>query len=199
MNPDEARSEKDRSRDSDAPPENENRIAAIQELIRQHNDALVNYISRRVHSRVDAHDIVQEAYVRVFGLSDPNVISHLRGYLYETARNIASNWIRSRITRETVISHIEELPLRVHQHDTLTPERICVARQELEAVKRAFQLLPPRTRMVIHLIKEDELSYDEVAAKLGIKTHSVRRLVERAMEFLLEAVSQESEKSRGDR
>jgi DNA-directed RNA polymerase specialized sigma24 family protein len=55
-------------------------------------------------------------------------------------------------------------------------------------------------RLAVHLIKEDGLSYDEVAAQLEIKPNSVRRLVERAMEFLLEEVSKEkSLKTRGRR
>lgn len=180
------------------PPATESRKVAIRDLICRHNDALINYVARRVRSRVDAHDIVQEAYARVFGLGDPSVVSHLRGYLYETARNVASNWIRSRIARETFIACIDEQPLKMRDEDNLTPERICVAVEELEAVKRAFQLLPPRTRMVLRLIKDDGLSYDEVAAKLEIKTHSVRRLVERALEVLLEASTGQARKRRSD-
>ena len=196
MNEYKAVSEIDGSRPSDSEPLTNDRNAAIRELINQHNDELVNYISKWVRSRADAHDIAQEAYARIFRLGDPSVVSHFRGYLFQAARNIASNWIRSRLNLE---KFVQKETLRASEADTRTPEVICIAREELEAVKRAFQLLPPRTRMIIHLIKEDGLGYGEVALRLGIKTHSVRRLVERAMEFLLEAVSQESSKARGKR
>jgi RNA polymerase sigma-70 factor (ECF subfamily) len=116
--------------------------------------------------------------------------------LYRAAKNIALNWIRSRITREAFVN---EESLRANQEDNRTPEEICIAKEELEAVKCAFKQLPPRTRMVVHLIKEDGMSYDEVALKLGIKPSSVRRLVERAMEFLLEEVGRESFETRGNR
>jgi RNA polymerase sigma factor (sigma-70 family) len=178
------------------PPTIENRNAAIEELVRQHNDELVNYIYRWVRSRSDARDIAQEAYARIFRLGDKNVVSHLRGYLYKTAKNIASNWVRSRITRETFVA---KQSLGTSEGDDRTPEQICLAREELEIVKSAFRQLSPRMRMAVHLIKEDGLSYDEVAVRLGIKPSSVRRLVERAMEFLLEAVSKERTASRGSR
>lgn len=165
------------------------RNVVIKELIHQHNDELVNYIRKWVRSRADAQDVAQEAYARIFRLGDPSVVSHFRGYLFQTARNIACNMIRSRLNLE---KFVQKEALRVGEADTITPEQICIAREELEAVKRAFQLLPPRTRMIVHLIKEDDLSYEEIGLRLGIKTHSVRRLVERAKEFLLETASQET-------
>jgi RNA polymerase sigma factor (sigma-70 family) len=112
----------------------------------------------------------------------------LRGFLYQTAKNIAADWLRRRIVRE---AFIDDSLRRGHQENVLTPERICLAQEEVEALERGFELLPPRTRMALILIKEDGLSYEEVGARLGIKTHSARRLIERAMEFLLEAVTQE--------
>jgi len=170
------------------PPANDRRHAELEELIRQHNEALVNYIYSWVHCRADARDIAQEAFVKIFSLGDPNVINHLRGFLYRTAKNIAADWIRKRIVRE---AFADEAPLRGDQDDTLTPEHIWLAREQLAAVQRAIELLPARTRMALHMIREDGLSYEEVGAKLGIQTHSARRLIERATEFLLAEVSKE--------
>jgi hypothetical protein len=41
------------------------------------------------------------------------------------------------------------------------------------------------------MIRLDGSSYEEVGESLGIKTHSARRLVERAMDYLLEPASQQ--------
>lgn len=189
MNEYEAVSEPDDGGSPDFEPLTSERNAEIRQLINQHNDELVNYISRWVGSKSDARDIAQEAYARIFRLGDPSIVSHFRAYLFRAAKNIASNWNRSRRNLE---KFVRKEAHGATEGDTRTPEQICIAQEELEAVKRAFQLLPPRTRMIIHLIKEDGLSYEEVGSKLGIKTHSVRRHVERTMELLLEAVSDES-------
>jgi len=172
----------------------ENRQAAMAELVRQHNEELVNYISRWVRSRTDACDIAQEAYAQIFKVGDRNVVSHLRGYLYKTAKNIASNWMRSRIRRESLL---EEEFLRKGEEDRRTPEEICVARQELEIVRQAFEKLSPRMRTAVYLIKEVGLSYEETGARLNIKPASARRLVERAMDFLSDAVSKGNVGARG--
>jgi len=163
------------------------RHEALQKLLSQHNEEFVNYIYSWVRSRADARDIVQEAYCRIFRLGEPHVISHLRAYLYKTAKNIATDWIRQRIVRE---AYVEEEPLRAPQ-ERPSPEHIWLAREELEALQRGIEAHPPRTKMALLMVRQDGLSYEEVAGKLGIKTHSARRLVERAMEYLLEAVPQD--------
>ena len=155
---------------------------------------MVNYIYSWVRSRADARDIVQEAYCRIFRLGEPHVISHLRAYLYKTAKNIATDWIRQRIVRE---AYVEEAPQRAPQ-ETPSPERIWLAREELEALQRGIEALPPRTKMALLMVRQDGLSFEEVGQRLGIKTHSARRLVERAMEYLLEAIQQDERKPNRD-
>ena len=177
---------------SSAPSKKHERHVELEKLLSQHNDALVNYVYSWVRSRADARDIVQEAYCRIFRLDEPHIISHLRAYLYKTAKNIATDWIRQRIVRE---AYVEEAPLRAQQ-ETPSPERIWLAREDLEALQRGIEALPPKTKMALLMVRQDGLSYEEVGQKLGIKTHSARRLVERAMEYLLEAMERDERKLR---
>jgi DNA-directed RNA polymerase specialized sigma24 family protein len=50
------------------------------------------------------------------------------------------------------------------------------AKEELEALQRAIERLPRTTEMALMLVREDGLSYDELGAKLCIKTHSATAL-----------------------
>src|SRR5579864_4331660 len=177
------------------PPTIEKRKAEYERLLLQHNDELINYVYGWVHSRADATDIVQEAYVRFFRLGDPSAISHLRAFLFKIAKNIATDFIRKRIVRE---AYADEQPLRANE-GAPSPEQIWLAREELTALQRAIETLPPRTRMALMLVREEGVSYEELGQRLGIMTHSARRLIERAMEYLLEAVSKETDGSRGKR
>lgn len=156
--------------------------AELEQLLRHHNDLLINYVYRRVRSRADAKDIVNEAYCRIFRLGNATTVSHLRAYLFKTARNIATDWIRQRIVREAFAA---EEPLRSAQ-EAPCPEQIWLAREALELLQQRVDALPARSKMALLMVKEDGLSYEEVGARLGIKTHSARRLVERAMEYLVD-------------
>jgi RNA polymerase sigma factor (sigma-70 family) len=151
-------------------------------FLKENNNALVSYVYSWVRSRPDALDIVQEAYCRIFRLGDLRGVSHLRGYLFKTAKNIATDWVRQRVVRE---AYVHDEPLRGNR-EAASPEEIWLAREELEALERNVRNLPPKCRCALIMVRMEGASYEEVGQHLGIKTHSARRLVERAMEYLLE-------------
>jgi RNA polymerase sigma factor (sigma-70 family) len=167
----------------------------LEQFLRENNNALISYVYSWVRSRADAVDIVQEAYCRIFRLGDLRAVRHLRGYLFKAAKNIATDWVRQRVVRE---AFAQDEPLRGNL-EAASPEHIWLAREELEALQREVEALPPKCRLALMLVKLDGVSYEEVGIRLGIKTHSARRLVERAMEYLLESESQETLTPRGKR
>lgn len=154
--------------------------ADLQALIRDCNNILVSYIYQWTRNRADAHDIAQEAYFRICKSNQP--IVHLRGLLFATAKNIAIDWRRKTVTRETF--NREEVSRERAQFPS--PEHIWVAREEYAQLQAAITRLPPKTQLALRLVREQGVDYEEVGRQLGIKTHSARRLVERAMEQLQE-------------
>jgi RNA polymerase sigma factor (sigma-70 family) len=177
------------------PVRSANRHTELEEFLRESNNALISYVNSWVRSRADAVDIVQEVYCRVFRLGDMGAVRHLRGYLFKAAKNIVTDWVRQRMVREAFAQ--DEL-LRSNL-EAASPERIWLAREELEALQREVEALPPKCRFALVMVKLEGASYEEVGAHLGIKTHSARRLVERAMEYLLEPASQGTLTPRGKR
>jgi len=173
------------------------RHAELEQLLSENSESqLINYVCSWVHSRADAKDIVQEAYYRIFRRrGDLAAVSHLRGYLYRTARNIALDWIRERIVRE---AFVEEQPLRAASAAP-SSEQVLLAKEELETIHSAIEALPPKSKLAFLMIRVDGATYEEVAKKLGIKTHSARRLVERAVGYLLAAKQQTKRKARRKR
>lgn len=155
----------------------------LQTLIRTCNNMLVSYIYQWTKNRADAHDIAQEAYARLWKYGE-RPVTHLRGLLFATAKNIAIDWLRTRLIRETFSA--EQL-LRV-DNLSLSPEHIWLAREEYAQLQAAIGRLPPKTQLALRLVREQGVAYEDVGRQLGIKTHSARRLVERAMEYLQEGI-----------
>ena len=82
------------------------------------------------------------------------------------------------------------------EKETASAEHIWLLRDE---IKRALEALPPKCRLAMILVNVRGLSYEEAAQCMQIKTHSLRRLLERALDHLLERVESESARSRGGR
>ena len=165
----------------------------LEQFVCQYNSPLINYACRFVRTRADAMDIVNEAYYRILRRHDSTNVSHLRAYLFKTTKNIATDWARQRIVREAFAA---EESLRIAR-EASSPEEIWLAREELAELRKKFDALPTRSKMGVLMVKEDELSYEEAGARLGIKTHSARRLVERAMVYLTDSALPRHRKSRG--
>ena len=155
-------------------------------LFRQHNEALLSYAYARVRSWADAKDVVQEAYVKVFGLGKNKPISHLRAYLYKAVRNSATDWVRRRHVRES----FADLEYFRVEREAYSAEQLWLLREEIQ---RAFDALPPKCRLAMMLVNVRGLSCEEAAECMHIKTASVRRLLERGVEHLLSTLPAESE------
>jgi len=182
----------------DSDPPSNGRQADLEQLIREHNRELVHYIERFLHSRRDAEDIAQEAFCRVFGLmGDPRVHSHVNAYLYKTARNLAIDRLREHRRRDMFLrkQSMLEQAFRGAYHSP-SAEQVCLAREEVEALSRAAESLTPKVKAAFVLVRQHGLDYEEAAKRLGVKPHSVRRLVDRAKEILIDAVAQDRSNKR---
>jgi RNA polymerase sigma factor (sigma-70 family) len=162
------------------------RNAELEQFIRQQHEVLVRTIASWVHSRADADDIAQQAYVRILQMSPPGLVAYLRAYLYQTARNLATDWIRRRRVRE---AYADEASLRSSPEDRRSPEHIVLAREDLDIVHAALARLPPQCHRALTLTEEDGLSYEEAGHRLGVKPGSAHRLVTRARRYLLDTLS----------
>jgi len=61
----------------------------IERLFAQHRSALQSFFYRRIRSKPDAVDLVQEVYVRMLRVNDTDAIRNPEGYLYTVANNLA--------------------------------------------------------------------------------------------------------------
>ena len=62
--------------------------------------------------------------------------------------------------------------------------------EELRALERALRALPPHQRVPIVLYHFDELSYDQIAARLGVSLSKVKSDIHRGRQALRAALEQ---------
>lgn len=151
-----------------------------------HEDALVRYLRRMWSDRDEVHDLRQEVYIRVYEAAGTALPHSPKAFLFATARHLMAD----RIRRERVVSieargDIEALDVLI---DEISPEARASAHEELRAVARAFERLPPRCREVVWLRRVEDLSQKEVAARLQIREGMVEKHVAKAMRRFADAL-----------
>jgi RNA polymerase sigma factor (sigma-70 family) len=156
-------------------------------LFREHS-VLRRYIARRIRNPQDADDYVQEVYLRVLSARPANKIENLRGFLLRIASNLIVDRLRRDATRQRDLHVSLEDANHPDDGGAASPERILLAREQLERLGDVLQGLDPTAAAVFRLVRLEGRPHREVARKLGIEVKSVSRHMERVLVKLARAV-----------
>jgi RNA polymerase sigma factor (sigma-70 family) len=119
----------------------------VERLFREHNRALVAFLTARLGSEQEAREVAQEAYVRLLRLDQPTASSFLRAHLFHIAANLAIDRLRHRTLRA-------RKPLDELFQDLLftpTPEHQALAAEEIDVMRRALRELPAKSAQAFTL------------------------------------------------
>jgi RNA polymerase sigma-70 factor (ECF subfamily) len=142
---------------------------------RQIFDALFSNLTKFsfsfVHSKEAATEIVDELFVQLWiKRADIMKINDLRVYLYTATKNASLNYI-SKKAKQIEIEPYENL--QVQMTDLVSPEQIMITKEMLQKIKEAIDSLPPRCKLIFKFVREDGLSYSEVAEILGLSIKTI--------------------------
>jgi len=141
------------------------------EEVQPHERALRIFLRTRFPAHPDIDDLVQETYARILKARELATVRSPKAFLFVTARNVALDFFRRRkIIAIDPLAEIDLLP--VFDDRPGVAETVCHD-QELQMLGEALQALPPRCRHVLTLRRIYGLSHAEIAAQLGISTHTV--------------------------
>jgi RNA polymerase sigma factor (sigma-70 family) len=152
----------------------------VERLFREHNAALLRFISAKVGSEQEAREIAQEAYVHLLQLNHPGAVSFLRAFLFKTAANLAIDRLRQRGRR----SHLTSMPELDFAVFELTPERQLSGEQAMAILNAAVARLPAKCRQAFLLHRVYEMHIEEIAERMGIGVCMARRYVARGLDYV---------------
>lgn len=147
---------------------------------------LCEYVLRLVGSAEAAQELVQELFLRLWATRGPrDAIRLSRPYLYVAARNTALKYLRHRRVAAAWVDRASREPAPPPD----TPEDLCLRRELDDAVQRAIAGLPDRCRQVFVFRRRDQLSYHEIAERLGVSLGTVKSHMWRATVLLKEKLA----------
>jgi transmembrane sensor len=150
---------------------------ALNALYREHALWLRSWIRRRLGSSALAADLVQATFCRLLERRDGVIPHSPRSFLATVARRLlVDDRRRHNIERAYLDCHAT-----IHgDADLLTPERIAESMELLQGILELLATLPAGVRQSFVLRRIEGLSHDDIAAKLGISTRTVKRHVAQA-------------------
>lgn len=143
--------------------------SALEDLYLRLERPLFNVVYRWVWDREEAQELVQETFLRLWGMRERIRIETVESLAYRIGQNLAANRRRSRKLWQWVnLGAIRDRSIRDAGPDEL------VGRNEVSLiVKDAIDALPDRLRRVILLCEYSEMSYQEIALVLRVPVGTV--------------------------
>jgi len=140
---------------------------------------LKSFLTRRVGCPEAAADIVQDTFVRLAMRSEQNEHTNPRALVFRVAANLATDHARHQRIREKFdVGSIDEIAVA---SSVPTPDAAMSARQEDLLLKQAIAALPEKRRTVFLLRMSQELSYGQIAERLGISVSAVEKHMSKAI------------------
>lgn len=151
---------------------------AFGQLIDRHASRIINLAYRMVGDRAEAEDLAQEAFLSAFkSLSTFRADSKFSTWLYRIATNKCKDWLRvKRPGMEQQDVDIDET-LDIHVADKETPERLLSQQQVAQELEQAIHRLPPLYREAFVMKHVEGMSYEEMAAILGVNSDTLKMRV----------------------
>lgn len=136
------------------------------------------YALRYTENPDDAEDIVQQAFSDVWEkLAGGTPIQNLKAYMYQTVRNRSLTLIANRQ------AHCEN---EWTEPEEQTEEERIIQSERDARLWTAIDHLPTERKKIFLLSKRDGLTYQEIAAELGISIKTVEHQISKALKTLRE-------------
>jgi RNA polymerase sigma-70 factor (ECF subfamily) len=156
------------------------------EVVRDHSARVYRLAYRLTGNPHDAADLTQDVFVRVFRSLSSYTPGTFEGWLHRITTNLFLDGVRrkQRIRFDTLGDDAgERLPA-----PEATPDQVYDDTHLDADVQRALDQLPPDFRAAVVLCDIEGLSYEEIAATLGIKLGTVRSRIHRGRALLRAAL-----------
>ena len=167
---------------------------AFDEMVTRYWDRIYSMAHQMLRNPQDAEEVTQDAFIRAHrGLGNFRGEAAFSTWLYQIATNLARNryWYWWRRKRDQSVSL--DAPIGADNDTTLaevipaeveTPGDITVTQEFVARIGKAMNRLSPKHREVLTLRNIKNLSYEEIAAILGVSVGTVKSRIARARESL---------------
>ena len=160
-----------------------------EKLVPEYQKNVYNLALRMTGDPEDAADMAQEAFIKAY-----NSLSGYRGdskfsvWLYRIVSNVCLDFLRAKKRRQTVSLSVtdddgEDTELDIAD-ESQSPERIFERAMMRDAVRRGLAALTPEYRQILILRELQGMSYEEIAAVLGLESGTVKSRIFRARKKL---------------
>lgn len=152
-------------------------MSEILRVLRKNEASLRRYLVRFSSDSHEIDDIIQETFIRAFGVELKRKINEPRAYLFKTAKSVAIDKIRKNKNARTEPLEDSGLVNRLIDENQFSAEEWLDGRRKLAFLAEAVAQLPPQCQRAFILRRIDGLEYKQIANRMNISVSAVEKHV----------------------
>ena len=158
-------------------------------LFRFYYARLVKFAVQFVHTREAAEEIVSDVFVKIWERrSTLGEVRNLEVYLYVAVKNGCLNYCE----KYSVVHLQLDMHGATELYDTGNSQKNLEMKELMHRLHMAVEQLPEQCRLIFKMVKEDNLSFREVAEILSISPRTVETQIYRAVKKLKIVLSEQT-------
>ena len=141
-----------------------------------HYGWLLGWLRRRLGDTFLAADLAQDTFVSVITSGSQSDIREPRAFLATIARRVMAHYHRRQVLEDSYLQALAEMP----EQFAPSPETRLIVLEALLLIDQALDGLPPKVKEAFLLAHLAEMTYAEIAERLAVSIHSVKKYLTRA-------------------
>jgi len=153
--------------------------AAFERLIDHYSPVLYPYLLAWLKNVPKAEEVLQDIFMSVWTHRHKlATMNNFSGYLYVTARNFSISALRQELAkkRRNPLYHIGDT--------TQTPETTLESKELGELLQKGIESLSSRRKDIFQMSREQGMTYEAIAQRLGISKETVKDHIAGALVYL---------------
>jgi RNA polymerase sigma-70 factor, ECF subfamily len=165
---------------------------AFRTLVEEHSRSVFRLAYRMTGREIDAEEVVQETFLRVYQqFKSFEARSNFRTWLYRIAVNCSIDFLRKRQRHDSHLDSLDAEPedrVLSLRSPTPLPDRLLFSAQLGERVTQILERMSPVEKAAFVLRHYEELSIEEIAQSLGLRSSATKHAIFRAVQKLRQAL-----------
>lgn len=157
-------------------------LSQFKALFDQYYTPIKNFIYYKCGDVDLAEDLTQDAFMKLWEKRAEVKAETVKSYLYTIANNMFLNKVRH---EKVVMSFVEK---QTDQKNAESPEYTLEEKEFKAELEKTISEMPEKQRDVFLMNRIDELTYKEIAERLGLSVKAVEKRMHGALNYLRERI-----------
>lgn len=154
---------------------------AFNQLFAMYHHKLFLYTFRILKSKEVANDIVQDTFVKIWGHRKKiNPQQSFEAYLFRIGKNLIVDHFRKISRRDNFVDDMATSLSLYHNHT----ENQVLYNDMKKFTQSVIDKLPAQRQQIFRMSRENGLSHEEIAYRLGISKHTVKANISKSLKTI---------------